>query len=306
MISSGMVGVVTVTYNSAKVIADFMASMLNQSYSNFVLYVVDNVSFDDTLELLKEYRDPRVRIIRSSTNLGIAEGNNVGIRAALNESCDYVLLINNDTVFGASLISNLVEGLKDYACDMVVPKILYFDQPDKVWAAGGVFSRLRGRPKHIGYGRRDDGRFDVARKVQFGPMCCMLITRSVFDRIGLIDPKYFVYFDDADFCLRAYRAGVVLYYLPTALLYHKVSSLIGHRSELALQFVTRNHVYYVLKHFKLLALFYYIPVCQAHVFVRCWCAKRKIRGFVLAEKAFCKAFSLFRAPIGTDAAIFQI
>jgi hypothetical protein len=236
-----------------------------------------------------------VVIIRNSTNLGVAEGNNVGIRAALGDNCASVLLINNDTVFGPDVISKLSEGLEQYQCDMIVPKILYFSPADRVWSAGGDFSVLRGRSIHIGFGRKDDGRFDQPREVNYGPTCCMLIRREVFERIGLMDPNYFVYFDDSDFCLRANRAGIRLVYLPTVRLYHKVSTLIGHRSELALRYVTRNHVYYVLKNFRFLPILYYLPVCQAHIFVRCWFAKRKVKGFFIAEKAFWEGVLLFRS-----------
>ena len=298
--SSAGVGVVTVTYNSAAVIRDFMESLLKQSDQSFVLYVVDNASSDDTLALLSEYSDPRIVIIRNPANVGVAEGNNIGIRAALSDGCASVLLINNDTVFGPDLISKLQEGLGKYRCQMIVPKILYFDPPDKIWSAGGAFSRLRGRSRHLGFGQKDNGQFDQPREVEYSPTCCMLIRREVFERIGIMDPKYFVYFDDADFCLRAHRASVKLVYFPGTHLYHKVSSLIGHRSELSLRYVTRNHVYYVLKNYRFPQLLYYLPVCQAHILVRCWFAKNMAKGFLIAQKAFWEGISVFRSSRGSS------
>src|SRR5205807_8725555 len=123
----------------------------------------------------------------------------------------------------------------------------------------------------------------------------MLIRREVFEQIGLMDARYFVYFDDADFCLRAHRAGIRMFYLPGTRLYHKVSTIIGHRSELALRYITRNHTYYVLKNFRFLAILYYLPVCQAHIFIRCWFAKNILKGFFIAEKAFWEGVLLFRS-----------
>jgi len=292
MDSSRLIGMVTVTYNSRAVIQDFIESVLQQSYRNFKLYIVDNCSSDDTLSFLARFTDPRLVVLPSSTNLGIAEGNNVGVRAALDNGCASVLLINNDTVFGPELLSTLDQGLGEYQCEMIVPKILYFDPPDRIWSAGGAFSVLRGRPKHLGFGRRDDGRFDDSREVEYGPTCCMLVKREVFERIGFMDPKYFVYFDDADFCMRAHRAGVKLVYSPDTKLFHKVSSLIGHRSDTSIRYVTRNHVYYVLKHFRLLEILYYLPMCQVHIFVRCLFAKNMARAFVIAQKAFCEGISV--------------
>lgn len=286
------VGVVTVTYNSGTVIRDFVASLLKQSHTNFILYAVDNASSDETLGLLADYRDPRVLIIPNSENLGVAEGNNIGIRAALRDGCASVLLINNDTVIDSDVISRLLNGLEQYHCDMIVPKILYFDPSDTVWCAGGAFSPLRGAARHFGFGQKDDGKFDQPREVQYSPTCCMLIKKGVFERIGLMDAKYFVYFDDTDFCLRARRAGMKLVYLPTARVYHKVSSLIGHRSDLHLRYFTRNHVYYVMKNFRPWMILYYLPICQAHVFRRCLIAKNKAQAFFLAEKAFWEGFAL--------------
>lgn len=290
-----MIGVVTVTYNSAAVFPDFMESLLQQSYRNFRLYIVDNSSSDNTLAVCGQYSDPRVAIIRNPTNVGVAEGNNIGIRAALRNRCASVLLINNDTVFGVDLIAALKQGLQKYGCEMIVPKILYFEPSEKIWSAGGAFSRLRGRPRHLGFNKKDNGRFDHARYVEYSPTCCILIKSEVFGHIGLMDPNYFVYFDDGDFCLRAHRAGVRLVYAPENKLFHKVSSLIGHRSDTSVRYVTRNHVYFVLKNFSWLQNLYYLPICQAHIFVRCLLANNVLRAFVIAQKAFWEGVSVFRS-----------
>ena len=295
MPNSETIGVVTVTYNSQAVIDDFMNSMLKQSHRSWRLYVVDNSSADGTLQRLAEYSDPRVVIMRLSVNVGVAEGNNVGIRTALGDGCSSVLLINNDTVFGSELISRLQQGLQTHECHMIVPKILYFGAPDRIWCAGGAFSRLRGRSKSFGFRQKDNGRFDQPQQVEFSPTCCMLLTREVFECIGMIDPNYFIYFDDADFCLRAHRAGLKLVYSPGASIFHKVSSLIGHRSDLSVRYVTRNHVYFVLKHFKFVENLYYLPICQAHIVVRCLLAQNSVRAFFIAQKAFWEGIVVYRS-----------
>lgn len=295
MHSSTTIGVVTVTYNSRAVISDFMESLLQQSHREFLLYVVDNCSSDDTLAVVDRYSDPRVTIICNSTNLGVAEGNNIGIRAALHDGCSSVLLINNDTMFPRDVISTLHEGLHVHHCDMIVPKILYFDEADKIWSAGGAFSRLRGRSKHLGFGAKDDQEFDQPREVEYSPTCCMLVTKEVFERVGIMDPNYFVYFDDSDFCLRAHRAGIRLVYCPNTRVFHKVSSLIGHRSDTSIRYVTRNHIFFVLKHFRFWQKLYYIPICQAHIIIRCLFAKNPAKAFVIAQQAFWEGISLFRS-----------
>jgi GT2 family glycosyltransferase len=288
-----LIGVVTVTYNSGRVIDDFMMSILKQTYEDFILYVVDNASSDDTLRRLAEYRDDRIVPIPNEVNVGVAEGNNIGIRAAQEDGCGSVLLINNDTVFEPNLISELADGLREHECDMIVPKILFFDDPTKIWCAGGYFNALRGSGSHFGLGRKDDGQFDLARTVDYSPTCCMLIRCEVFDRIGLMDASYFLYFDDTDFCLRAYRSGVKLWYLSSAQLLHKVSSLTGGTSVFTIRYITRNHVYYLLKHYPRWQIFLYCPAFYVYILGKYLFLSRRPMLFWAAQKAFWEGIVLF-------------
>jgi GT2 family glycosyltransferase len=296
MDNQAVIGVVTVTFNSASVIRGFMDSLLKQEHAAFILYVVDNASSDETLQYVAVYADPRVTKIRNSTNVGVAEGNNIGIRAALEDGCAYVLLINNDTVFDCDLLSQLGVGLNTYVCDMIVPKILYFDAPDKIWCAGGYFRRLDGTSRHFGYGKRDDGRFDRSRSVPYSPTCCMLIKAAVFKRIGLMDANYFVYFDDTDFCYRAQRQSFRLYYLSSARVWHKVSSLTGGaESDFTVRYCTRNQVYYVLKNLPRWQLLYYLPLFQIRILAKFVLMSRRLTALWMAEKAFFAGVSLFNS-----------
>jgi GT2 family glycosyltransferase len=288
-----LIGVVTVTYNSSSVICGFMDSLLKQGAPDFVLYVIDNASSDETLKLLTGYQDPRVLVIPNGRNVGVAEGNNIGIRAALKDDCALVLLINNDTVFDSDLVAGLVEGIGRYKCDMVVPKIMYFDQPKRIWSAGGSFSRIRGSARHFGFNREDDGTFDQPRAVNYNPTCCMLIKREVFERVGMMDANYFVYFDDTDFCRRAYRSGIKLFYVPSVRLLHKVSSLTGSVSDFTIRYLTRNHVYYLLKNFPRWQVLFYLPAYQVHILVRYFLTPTKLRAFLITEKAFLEGIRLF-------------
>src|SRR6266851_3540121 len=103
MESTNKIGVVTVTYNSGSVLADFLKSVWFQSHGNFILYTVDNASTVTRMQVLRGCTDSRLKIISNADNLGVAEGNNQGIRLALEDGCGYVLLINNDTEFNEDL-----------------------------------------------------------------------------------------------------------------------------------------------------------------------------------------------------------
>ena len=295
MDSHVLIGVVTVTFNSAFVIRGFLDSLLKQIHTNFILYVIDNASSDATLKSLAEYHDPRIVIVRNSTNVGAAEGNNIGIRAAVKDGCTRVLLINNDTEFDDDLIVQLQAGLQRHQSDMVVPKIGYFDEPDKIWCAGGYFSRLRGTSRHFGMDRKDIGQFDQPRAVDYGPTTCMLIKTEVFGRVGLLDVDYFAYLEDTDFCYRARQAGITLFYVPSARLLHKVSSLTGRDSDFTTRYCIRNHVYHVLKNLPGWQRLVYLPALQFHLVTKFILLRRKLNAFWLAEKAFWEGISLGRS-----------
>jgi GT2 family glycosyltransferase len=240
----GKIGVVTVLYNSASVLEDFFLSIDHQHYADFVVYCVDNGSSDDSVAQCRR-KGGRYIVIENGANLGVAAGNNVGTRAAVADGCEFVLYLNNDVVFGPELFADLLQGLDQHQCAMTTPIMYYHDRPSTIWAAGGFFQPWLGyRCLHFGDGDIDHGQYATPAKIQYTPTCCVLIRREVFAKIGLMDERYFVYWDDTDFMLRAYKAGEILYRLPHAKLWHKVSSLVGSSSPFRTRFVHRNHALY--------------------------------------------------------------
>lgn len=290
------VGMVTVTYNSGAVVDGFMKSVLEQSYKNLLLYVIDNASSDDTVKKIDKYHMENLRLIANGENLGIAEGNNQGIRRAIDDDCDAVLLVNNDTEFGADLVARLVSGLHGYGCDIVSPKILFHDRPSVIWSAGGGFKPSRGYAAfHYGLEQADTGNFDQPRIVEHAPACCALIRVDVFERIGMIDPNYFIYLDDTDFSYRALHADVRTMYLPDARVLHKASALTGGPdSEICLRYRTRNQVYFMLKHLGVLRSLFFIPAYQVWLLYRSLHRKSQ-SGFWLRERALFEGLRLWHS-----------
>lgn len=290
------IGIVTVTYNSGVVLPDFFRSTWSQTHTNFVLYAVDNASKDTTLEQLRAETNSRLRIEAVTSNLGVAEGNNIGIRMALQDGCDAVLLLNNDVVFPPDLIATLIDSLQVNKSDMVSPKMMYFEPRNTIWWAGGRFQRALGyRAVHRGLDQVDAGQFSTPTSAEYAPTCCLLVKREVFMRIGIMDAKYFVYSDDTDFMLRAHRAGLVLFYEPATILYHKVSSLTkGFDSPFMVHLLARNRVYYWLKHIGMpLGVFYTASLSMVYLIQ--WLLRLK-RGSTLKIqlKAMLAAFKMPR------------
>ena len=289
------VGIVAVTFNATRTIRGFLTSLIEQTYRDFVLYLTDNASSDPTLEEIASAKDPRIRVFRNTQNLGWAEGANRGIRAALADGCPLILLMNDDTEFEPQLLEKLVRGLDDYACQMIVPKILFLDNRQMIWSAGGTFRPWRGyAPSHHGVFQIDQGQFDLPRQVEHGPACCLLLRKTVFDRIGVLDSRFFYGFDDVDFCYRAMRAGVKLFYLPSAVLLHKASSSAGGpTSDITARYGTRGHVIYMLKHLGIWRRLLFLPAYQVDLVMKLLTGKMKPSRFVLREKAFVEGLRVW-------------
>ncbi len=288
-----VVGIVTVTFNSAGVIGPFMASLEQQSCRSFRLYVVDNDSTDATLEHIASERFTVVTIANQN-NVGVAEGNNQGVRAALADGCQYVLLLNNDTEFVPDLVATLLREIEAHNADMIAPKVMLDFDRKIIWYAGGFFAPRRGYSgEHYGLGEKDVGQFDLARRVEYTPSCCVLIRREVFDKVGFIDPEYFLYFDDTDFCYRALRHNIQLWYTPATVLYHKVGSLSGgENSPFFVRHNTRNHVYFLLKNLGVRGAMF-LPAYQALLLYKWITRTYSTQSFRVAEHAFWEGIRMF-------------
>tara|TARA_B100001093_G_scaffold305440_1_gene291382 strand:+ start:90010 stop:90924 length:915 start_codon:yes stop_codon:yes gene_type:complete len=252
------IGIITITFNSANVLAGFLESIFSQSYKNFILYVIDNASEDDTINILKSLKDSRSKVIFNKKNLGVARANNIGITKAINDNCDQVLIINNDVEFKTNLINNLLITQSKFDCSLVAPKMKYFYDKNKIWYAGSWFKSLNGfLPLHRGMNQNDSKQYDQDELIHYAPTCCLLIKKIVFKDIGYMDEKYFVYFDDVDFLYRVYKQKHhKLYYCYNVDFYHKVGSLTSsivenkkniYRSDFFIKQNFKNHVYFLKK-----------------------------------------------------------
>jgi GT2 family glycosyltransferase len=259
------IGIVTVTYNSGPVLEAFLECVLRQTYTNFILYVIDNVSRDDSTEIASRYTsDPRMRLTVNKVNSGVAGGNNQGILAAFEDGCDLILLLNNDVEFEDTCFEKLVAEMDRTGYSMVVPKMMYYFDQSLIWYAGSDFIPGLGYiARHTGLREQDKGQYDEPREVQYAPTCCVLFSREVFQDIGLVDENYFAYFDDTDLLLRAHLDGRhKMWYTPDMEFYHKIGQSSGSKKggirkfkfgDFHIRLTTRNRVYYLRKQRNLVA-----------------------------------------------------
>jgi hypothetical protein len=279
------IGIIIINYNGEKYTNSCIRSIFKSSYQNYLIIVVDNASTDNSVQLLKEEFNNKIILIKNKDNLGFSGANNIGIKYALENGCEYVVLLNNDTEIDKDLIKNMVKTSIKNNNAIISPKIYYYDKPNKIWSAGGGINWKKGLSYHYGFNEIDKGQFDEQKEIDFATGCCILIHKSVFNKIGFLAEEYFLYFEDTDFCVRAKRAGINSLYEPSAKLWHKVSSTTGSRESLiTLYYGNRNRLYFNDK-FNKKNKFYYLSYFYATRMVKflVWLAKgqRNKTGIVL-------------------------
>ena len=222
-----LVYIIVLNWNRKKDTIACLESLLKTEYSNYTIVLVDNASSDGTVAEVRE-KFPSVNVIANAENLRFAGGNNVGIEHALLNGADYVVLLNNDTIVDPAFLAELVQAAEnDASIGIAGPKIYYYDQPKMIWYAGGKVEYWKGWISHVGIREQDNGQYNVARDVDYVTGCCMLVKREVIERIGKLDESFFIYGEDADWSLRAARAGFRLRYVPSSMIWHKVSASSG-------------------------------------------------------------------------------
>ncbi|MFH1754966.1 MAG: glycosyltransferase family 2 protein, partial [Candidatus Latescibacterota bacterium] len=225
---SPKIAVIVLSWNGKDLTLACLESLLASHYSPLTVYLVDNASTDGSADAVRAAYGGRIRMIENAKNLGFAGGNNIGIRQALDDGADYVLLLNNDTTVAPDMISHMARAARDNPrMGVFGPKIYYESPPDQIWFAGGEVLLARGTARHIGIREKDSGQFDEAREVDYVSGCALMVRGTVIHDIGLLDESYEMYFEDTDFCMRAKLAGAGCYYVPQGRMWHKISPSTG-------------------------------------------------------------------------------
>jgi GT2 family glycosyltransferase len=164
---------------------------------------------------------PEARIISLSRNLGYAGNNNVGIQAALELGADWVLVLNEDVVLAPEALTRLVAVAEsDPRIGIVGPLVYHHDEPTVIQSAGGFLT-----PQWLSYHRAqnepDAGHFTRPQPVDWISGCAILVRRQVIEQVGALDDRFFYYWEETEWCLRARRAGWQVMFAPQAKLWHK-------------------------------------------------------------------------------------
>jgi GT2 family glycosyltransferase len=215
------VTIVVVNWNLKEETLNCLRSLAQLDHPSKTI-VVDNGSDDGSTEYISHHF-PQIELITLPSNVGFGAACNLAISQALKDTaCEYIFLLNNDAVTHPHSLSELMKAaLAHPEVGIFGPKVYYRDDPGRIWYAGARRRWGLLVATDTGRGQFDQGQFNTLREVDYVFGVAMLIRRSVFERIGLFDERFFLYLEDLDFCLRAQAAGFSLLFVPQAHVWHK-------------------------------------------------------------------------------------
>lgn len=207
--------------------------------------VVDNGSSDGSCAAIKASH-PNVRLIETGANLGYADGNNIGLRVAIALGYRYVMLLNNDTIVEPNAINALLERMEaEPDIGVAGPVICYLSQPEVVWSAGGVIDWHTGHiaTTYIGYpvSALPEHPWDTDHVTG----CCLLIRTEALSKAGLLDPRFFMYYEETEWCVRIARQGYRIVVVPQSRIWHDVAVDQHEGSPAVAYYMTRNHLLFL-------------------------------------------------------------
>ncbi len=285
------IAIILVNYKNYKDTLNCIESLKKVNYPNLLVIVVDNNSKDESYEMLLKESDENIKVIESGFNGGFAYGNNCGIRVALEEGAQYVLLLNNDTIVDENFLEPLVNKAEsDELIGIVSSRIMFYPESHKIWYAGGAVDWKNLRAIHFGLKEDYTDAYAKETRVDFASGCCMLIPKKIFSNVGFLPEEYFMYCEDMDFCIMVTRAGYEIHYVPESVIYHCVSSSSGGEgSPFSIEWQTRARRIFWKKYrgnFSKLGKLMIPIMCDCRTIVKCLVGKNKIIGL----KAFCRAY----------------
>ncbi|MFC1656345.1 glycosyltransferase family 2 protein [Patescibacteria group bacterium] len=237
-ITDSKITIIIINWNGVSDTLDCLKSLKKTNYSNLEIIVVDNNSKDKNEPEIIKSHFPKIQLIKLNSNLGFSGGNNLGIKLALKNNADFIVLLNNDTVAEPNFLLETLKYVEDNPDVSIISPLIYtYDQPTKIWFSYGDYYKTFASIKAV----HKETNFDK-EKIYFVSGCCMMLKSKMLKKIGLFDDRFFAYFEDTDLCIRAKKAGYKISVAEKAIIYHKISqSSGGVLGPIYLYYMTRNN-----------------------------------------------------------------
>jgi GT2 family glycosyltransferase len=244
------ISVIVPNWNGVRFLPICLDSLERQSLTNFEVVLVDNGSTDESVSFVRD-RYPKVKLLLLEKNHGFAYAVNAGIKTS---TSNFIALLNNDAKAHPYWLANLYRALNEHPdIGFCASKILFFDQPNVINAAGDAFAPWHS-PRNIGLGRIDSGQYENFRQIFGACAAASMYRRSMFDDVGLFDEDFWAYYEDVDISFRGQLCGYKCLYVPDAVVFHVGSGTAGHLSPRVVYFLRRNFIFLIVKNmpFKIL------------------------------------------------------
>lgn len=273
--SECLVSVIIINWNRKQLLYHCLKSLKNQTYKNHEIIVVDNGSTDGSVDFIRSYFKD-IKLIVFPENRGFASGNNAGLKLAQGS---FVALINNDVEAHEKWLEELCNALQhNPEVGFVSSKILFFEKKDTIDAVGNMFSVV-GIGEKRGWMDKDCERFNKPAKIFGACAGAAMYRRKMLEELGGFDEDFSpAYYEDIDLDFRAQLKGYQCLYIPTALVYHRVTSTIGLYSPEHIYLCNRNLTYVIIKNIPTELLLKYLPKMLIYLIVSVLYHYLKCRG----------------------------
>jgi len=222
----GRTVVIVLSWNGAEDTLACLISLSKVRSPEFTTLLVDNGSSDRTVSLVRS-AFPDVEVLELPRNLGFAGGNNAGFASLRGRWFETVVFLNNDTIVDEGFLQPLVDALRDAWVGIVVPKILYMDDPGRIWYAGGIVHPVTGLFRHEGIRMPDGPGFSKAGPTGYATGCCIAMRSIDFGLLKGFDDEFRMYGEDVDLSMKMRTTGRIVMYQPASRIWHRVSASSG-------------------------------------------------------------------------------
>jgi len=234
--------IIILNYNHLDDLKETVTSFIMQNYKDIRIIVSDNGSDDNSVAWLKEAHQ-EIKVIENGTNLGWAEGNNVGISYALEQNADFILLANNDLSFtNPYIIHCLIQQMRLHENWIMGPVQYYYSKPEQIYNQGNYFMNIS-KPVFNKIRNSLSDKIEIPlnlKVVDYVAGSFVLFPSRLINDIGFIDPHFYLYGEDADFFLRSWKKGYISLVDTNLNILHKVSATSGMKSNLKKYYQSRN------------------------------------------------------------------
>lgn len=292
------VSAIVLNFNLPKDTISVISDLKRQTVNPEII-VVDNGSTDDSVEKIKTAH-PDVTLLRYERNIG-SVGYNLGIKHALKNNADYIILLNNDLIISQKdCLEILVDNLKLNKKAGSANPIIYFakgyeyektkDAGKIIWFAGGKIDWNNIFVFHQGVNDVDRGQYSHIVETDFANTATAAFKSEVFNKVGLLNEKYFAYFDDVEFSQRVKNAGYKLLFVPGAKVSHKVSQTPGNKIGGGINdyYLTRNRLLFGMRFASMRTKFALLREAVKLLFIGRKNQKKGVKDFFMGKRGICQ------------------